>query len=158
MLAILFGLCYRGAESLQPCIEFICSNYSKNRDNTDIAQAGFISPYYLNKRFKEVAGETPLQYLTKVRLRVAMAMLHNPDYTIDLIAHQCGFWNANYFTKVYKKYTGLTPTEFRAQKISTIIPSIFARFFEIHHDCRRISRGGYEQEDIGEDFTSAIIM
>lgn len=115
------GISSNGAESVQLCIEYICSNYNKNITNYDIAQAGFISPYYLNKRFKEVVGETPLQYLTKIRLKNAMTMLHNPDYTIDTIARQCGFQNANYFTKVYKKHTGLTPSEFRNQKISTLI-------------------------------------
>ncbi|MBE6904114.1 MAG: helix-turn-helix domain-containing protein [Ruminococcaceae bacterium] len=109
------------AESVLLCIEFINTNFSREITNYDIAQAGFISPYYLNSKFKDAVGMTPLQYLTKVRLQNAMAMLYNLDYTIDFVAKQCGFKNANYFTKVYKKYTNLTPSEFRTQKRSMIL-------------------------------------
>ena len=115
------GATSSGAESVQLCIEFIRTNYHLNITNNDIAQAGFISPYYLNKRFKEVVGETPIQYLTKVRLKNAMAMLQSTDDTIDVIARRCGFQNANYFTKVFKKYLGVTPSDFRKQGATVIL-------------------------------------
>ncbi len=109
------------AESVQLCVEFIDNNFSRPIMNHDIAAAGYISPYYLNKRFKEVVGDTPLQYLTKVRLQNAMSMLFNRNYSIDEIARQSGFKNANYFSKVFKKYTNMNPSEFRESKCSTII-------------------------------------
>ena len=115
------GQASNNSESVLLCIEFINTNFSRDISNYDIAQAGFISPYYLNSKFKDAVGMTPLQYLTKVRLQNAMAMLYNLDYTIDYVAKQCGFKNANYFTKVYKKYTNLTPSEFRTQKRSMIL-------------------------------------
>jgi AraC-like DNA-binding protein len=109
------------AESVQLCIEYICSNFHRNITNKDIAQAGYISEYYLNKRFKEVVGETPLQYLTKIRLKNAIGMLQESDDSIDSIARMCGFQNANYFAKVFKKYLGVTPSDFK-KRSSGIIP------------------------------------
>lgn len=109
------------AESVQLCIEFICSNFHRNITNQDIAQAGFISQYYLNKRFREVVGETPLQYLTKVRIKNAIGMLQRTDDSIDVIARACGFQNANYFAKVFKKYMGVTPTDFKKRGAGVIL-------------------------------------
>ncbi|MBE6975069.1 MAG: helix-turn-helix domain-containing protein [Ruminococcaceae bacterium] len=107
------GVASRDAESVQLCIEYICSNFHRNITNQDIARAGFISPYYLNKRFREVVGETPLQYLTKMRLKNAISMLQSTNHSIDTVARMCGFQNANYFAKVFKKYMGMTPTDFK---------------------------------------------
>lgn len=111
-----FGTAANGAESVQLCIEFINTNFHKNIDNLDIANAGFISPYYLNKRFKDVIGETPLSYLTKTRIKQAAFLLQNPSNTIDNVAKSCGFQNANYFAKVFKKFTGVSPSEYRESK------------------------------------------
>lgn len=110
------------AESVQLCIEFIRRNYSRNITSQEIAQAGFISPYYLNKRFKEVVGDTPIQYLTKVRLKNAMALLQGTDASVEEIARRCGFQNANYFAKVCKKYVGVTPSAFRRRGTTVILP------------------------------------
>jgi YesN/AraC family two-component response regulator len=115
------GVASRDAESVQLCIEFICSNFHRNITNQDIARAGFISPYYLNKRFREVVGETPLQYLTKMRLKNAISMLQNTNHSIDAVAKMCGFQNANYFAKVFKKYMGMTPTDFKKRGSSNMI-------------------------------------
>ena len=78
-------------------------------------------PFYLNKTFKTILGETPIRYVTKIRIRYSMALLYNSDLTIDEIAEQCGFQNANYFSKVFKKYTNMSPTDFRKQHLPPII-------------------------------------
>jgi len=115
------GVVSSDMESIQLCLEFIHSNYKERIGNLDIANAGFISPYYLIKRFKDVIGETPVHYLTKLRIKQAMMMLQNPKNTVNDIARECGFQNGNYFTKVFKKFTNLSPSEYRAQKKNIIV-------------------------------------
>ena len=66
-------------------------------------------------------GVTPIHYLTKVRVRHGMHLLYDTSLPIDDIAQQCGFQNANYFAKVFRKYVNVSPTDFRRQKLTPII-------------------------------------
>lgn len=116
-----FGARSKNSESIQQCIDYIKENFAQNITITEIAKAGDLSPFYLNKTFKTILGETPIRYVTKIRIRYSMALLYNSDLTIDEIAEQCGFQNANYFTKVFKKYTNMSPTDFRKQHLPPII-------------------------------------
>ena len=116
-----FGARSKNSESIQQCIDYIKENFAQNITITEIAKAGDLSPFYLNKTFKTILGETPIRYVTKIRIRYSMALLYNSDLTIDEIAEQCGFQNANYFSKVFKKYTNMSPTDFRKQHLPPII-------------------------------------
>jgi YesN/AraC family two-component response regulator len=100
-------------EPIQLCLEFINREFGKPITLSDIAQSCQISPFYLNKCFREVVGETPIQYLTKVRIRHSTELLSQTSLSVDAIAKQCGFQNANYFAKVFKKATDLSPTEYK---------------------------------------------
>ena len=71
--------------------------------------------------FREIAGDTPLHYLIKRRITASLSMLYTTDLSIEEIAVACGFHNANYFAKVFRKYTGKSPTEFRKSDNSPII-------------------------------------
>lgn len=108
------------AESIQRCIKFIEENFFEDLSLVDIAEAGGLSPFYVNKAFKSVLGETPMRYLTKARIRYGMRLLYNTDLSVEDIAEQCGFQNANYFAKVFRKYTNTTPTVFRQQGLTPI--------------------------------------
>ena len=70
--------------------------------------------------FREIAGDTPLHYLIKRRITASLSMLYTTDLSIEEIAVACGFHNANYFAKVFRKYTGKSPTEFRKSDNSPI--------------------------------------
>ena len=54
-----------------------------------------------------------MEYLTRVRIEEAKRLLHNPQYLIDEIAENIGYDDASYFTKVFKRYEGVTPTQYR---------------------------------------------
>ncbi len=73
-------------------------------------------PYYLNRILKKYTGETIHAYLLHERVRTASAMLRAGGKTAEEIAHACGFSNPSHFAKVFKKYTGLTPTDYRKAK------------------------------------------
>jgi len=63
--------------------------------------------------FKKSFGTSIMDYLTEVRLEHAKKMLENDALTIKHISSCCGFSDQNYFTKVFEKHTGLTPTKYR---------------------------------------------
>jgi len=78
------------------------------------AQEVAMSPYYFSKVFRQVSGETFIDYLTRVRLDKAKQML-SAGASVKEASFTVGYNDPNYFSRVFKKVTGLTPTEFRLQ-------------------------------------------
>jgi len=58
-------------------------------------------------------GLSTINYINKKRMEKAKKLLSTMDTTISDIARQTGFYNISYFSKMFKKYTGLTPSEYR---------------------------------------------
>lgn len=72
------------------------------------------SAFYL--RIKKNFGVSPNTYIQNLRLDYAMKLLHDSNYTISEVAYQAGFTDPKYFSRTFKKATGLTPTEYREQQ------------------------------------------
>ena len=75
----------------------------------------FYKPILLSTLFKEVTGINFLQYLNGYRLNMAIDMMKEGGVNISEIAPKCGFQNPGYFAKIFKRYFGMTPTQFRDQ-------------------------------------------
>jgi len=93
--------------------EYIRSNVRKNITLLDVAEAVFISQYYLSHVFREVLGCTVIEYITKVKMETAKKLLHNPKNSVADVSEKLGFGDTSYFSKVFKKNEGITPTQFR---------------------------------------------
>lgn len=94
-------------------MDFIRSNYHRNLTLEEIAGAVFLSPYYVSRVFKEDQKLTIMDYLTKVRLEEAKKLLRNPRYNIDDIAEKLGYNDPSYFSKVFRRKEGMSPSKFR---------------------------------------------
>lgn len=92
---------------------YIMQNYQKDINLTDISASVFISPKYLSDLFKKETGETFLSYLTSVRIDNAKRYLQRFDLKIYEVAESVGYGNPKHFMKVFKKYTEMTPYEYR---------------------------------------------
>lgn len=68
---------------------------------------------YLYRRFKNELGVSVIDYITRRRIAHAEIMLSNPNYSIKDVAYSSGFTDQLYFSRVFKKLNGKTPTEFR---------------------------------------------
>jgi two-component system response regulator YesN len=109
---------YRSRDSkylpvLQNAADYIKENYARDLTLEEVAQAVHISPYYLSHLFKEELGVTFIGYLTKVRIEQAKILLLETNLTIQQISYMVGYQDSSYFTKVFKKLEGRTPTQFR---------------------------------------------
>ena len=79
-----------------------------------VAQAVKISPNYLSEKFKKVTGENFVGYINRRRIEKARDLLLKPDLRISEIAFAVGFQSLSQFNRVFKKFSGKSPTEYRA--------------------------------------------
>ena len=93
--------------------EYIKTNYSKSITLEDVAREINVSPQYLSKLFKEETGENFIDYLTSIRIRVAKNLLEGDEKSIKEICYSIGYSDPNYFSRIFKKIVGVTPTEYK---------------------------------------------
>ncbi len=73
-----------------------------------------ISPGYLSTLFKKEVGQTLTDYVNSRRVEQAAGMLRSGTLQVQTVAQYCGIPDVNYFSKLFKRYTGVSPKEFRA--------------------------------------------
>lgn len=81
----------------------------------EICKKTHISKYHLCRIFKENMGITITEYVKKKRLSLACQLLMNTNDKITEIAEKCGFGDSSFFTKVFAREQGMTPTQYRAK-------------------------------------------
>jgi two-component system response regulator YesN len=93
--------------------EYINSHYSKELSLEEVSQSIDISPYYFSKLFKDKTGENFIEYLTAVRIESAKRLLQDRKRSVKEICIESGYSDPNYFSRIFKKYEGVTPSEYR---------------------------------------------
>lgn len=94
-------------------VEYIRKNYSKHLSLARISEEIYLHPNYLSNIFKKEVGITLTDYLNVYRVMSAEKLLLDPKNKIYWVTEQVGFVNQRYFGEVFKKVTGMTPTQFR---------------------------------------------
>ena len=74
-----------------------------------------VTSSYLSRLFKEEMKMTLTDYVNQKRIEYAVTLLHSTEMQIQSVAYECGIQDTNYFIKLFKKQTGLTPTKYRHQ-------------------------------------------
>jgi AraC-like DNA-binding protein len=101
----------RNAESFKPLIKHIEKHYDEPLSIEQAARMVNLNPFYFCKIFKKLTGRTFVDYVNGHRMNEAERMLHHTDMNVTEIAERIGCGNANYFTKLYKKYKGMPPSQ-----------------------------------------------
>ncbi|WP_100406425.1 AraC family transcriptional regulator [Bacillus solitudinis] len=96
-------------------IDYIHQNYDCEIQVKDIAAAVNLHSGYLHRIFKANVGQTIMEYLTELRMSRAKMLLMNTDIPIIEISDYVGINSRQYFSTVFKKYTGKTPNDFRKE-------------------------------------------
>lgn len=94
---------------------YIQENYSKDISLDDVSGQVNISPYYFSKIFKEETGENFIEYLTRVRIEKAKALLVDANVSVKEAGIQSGYSDPNYFSRIFKKQMDMTPSEYKAR-------------------------------------------
>ena len=92
---------------------FLDEHYSEKLSLESVASNFYIDKHYLARLFKEQYGVTLVTYLQQVRITHAKRMLRFTDKSIEEIGLECGIGDLNYFSRVFKKLEGVSPSEFR---------------------------------------------
>ncbi|MSS77494.1 response regulator [Anaerococcus sp. WCA-380-WT-2B] len=93
-------------------IAYIEKNYGEKISISDLEKKLNYSESMLNKKFKEYTSITFNDYLNRVRIKEAIKLLENTELMIIDIAFLCGFSNQKYFSKVFKKFVGISPGKY----------------------------------------------
>lgn len=102
---------------LSPVVEYIRDNYHSEMTLDELAAIIGLSPQYLCRLFKDCYRMRPFEYLAKVRLCQAKLMLMQEKYSVNEVAQIVGYNDCSYFCSVFKKYEGLSPSEFKAMNL-----------------------------------------
>ena len=100
-------------ELMKISVNYINSNYENDLSLADIANFIYLSPSYFAKVFKKEMGISPINYLLKVRTDKAREILSSTDLQIGEVAMLVGFSSHQRFNEIFKKNTGMTPTDHR---------------------------------------------
>lgn len=93
--------------------DYIDKNLHESLDLATVAEAAVFSPFHFHRIFTFMIGETPVDYIQRLRLEKSASLLRNKEKTISDIACECGFGSISLFSRTFKKYFGITPTLFR---------------------------------------------
>lgn len=103
----------KNSEIIKKAIRYISQNYANALTLDIVANQVHLNPTYFSTLFKQSTGSSFKEYLNMVRVEESKRLLSNTDYSLIDIAIATGFEDQSYFTKVFKRYTGLTPKQFR---------------------------------------------
>lgn len=95
--------------------QYISLHYMENIGRTEIAAELGLAPEYISKLFKKETGVNLSDYLARYRVEQAKLLLDRKELSISEISEATGFENSTYFSTTFKKYTNMTPNQFRKQ-------------------------------------------
>ena len=101
---------------IQKVITYIDAEISSNLTLTELARLHSVSPEYLSTLFHRETGKTLIQFINDKRLALGADLLRQSHLQVQTIAEYCGFPDAGYFAKLFKKRYGISPKTFREKK------------------------------------------
>ena len=103
----------QNSATIKKAIAYITDNFNSTISLEDVASTVNMHPVYFSSKFKQTTGSSFKKFLNTVRIEEGKRLLANTTFSIIDIALSTGFEDQSYFTKVFKKYTGMTPKQFR---------------------------------------------
>jgi len=102
-----------GPELIEKAISYIQNHYQQDICIDEVCEFVALSVSHFCALFKQVTGSTFLEYVTRCRIEKAKYLLLHTEVKVYQLSPLVGYQDSKYFTQVFKKMTGMTPSEFR---------------------------------------------
>ncbi|MGN7382600.1 response regulator transcription factor [Paenibacillus sp. SAFN-117] len=100
---------------LQVIQQYIDRHLSENITSIDMARYLFLNPSYFSRYFKRLTGINFTDYVHQYKMKIAAKMLVTSSQTLESLAIGLGYSDRTYFSKVFKKYIGMTPSDYKTR-------------------------------------------
>jgi len=104
---------------MEAVVSYVLAHFAERVEIGRLARMVHLSVSQFDRRFKRLFQMTAQQFLLRVRVNAASRMLTSDDHSVAEIALRTGFYDQSYFTKHFKRQTGMTPTDYR-QRYQTL--------------------------------------
>jgi len=130
MLQQLIGLIARAARedegvpdptapgTMEAAIDYLHRHYNEYVSVPDLSRLCNLNPRYFIAKFKKSTGYTPVDYLQRLRIKMAKKLIRSGEYSISEAAYMVGFENMSYFTRLFRRIEGRLPSEYRKYRES----------------------------------------
>lgn len=109
------------SELAKEIIKYLREHYGENVTGSMLSDIFKYHPYHISREIKKATGMSLKAYLIDLKIKTASNMLSSTDKSITQIASECGFSDAAYFTKIFKRYKNLTPKEYRLKNKDVLV-------------------------------------
>ena len=103
----------KNSDVIRKAMKYISEHFPEPITLEEVAGHVHLNPSYFSSTFKQACGSSFKEYLNMVRIEESKRLLANTDYSLINIAIATGFEDQSYFSKVFKKHTGMTPKQYR---------------------------------------------
>ena len=100
-------------KEMEQAQQYFQEHYNEDIQIKDYAKSRSMSVSWFLRSFKEFVGQPPAQYLLTLRMNNAVSLLETTDYNVTEISAIIGYDNALYFSRLFKKHKGVSPSEYR---------------------------------------------
>jgi len=96
-------------------LDYLADHFGDQIAIADLASVAGLSEAHFSREFRKTIGDPPHQFLMRYRVEQATKMLRDPGATLSDVAHACGFSDQAHLTRLFKRFTGQTPRQYRTE-------------------------------------------
>ncbi len=106
---------YRNLDSMETAVHYFNESFTQNISIEKYAAGQHMSISWFIRCFKHYMGMTPMQYITSIRINKAKELLKNTNCSIQEVSSLSGYENPLYFSRIFRKQTGFSPSRYRKE-------------------------------------------
>jgi len=105
---------------IMDAVEYVKKNFNKDISLDSVAKVLYVNPAYLSRLFKSEVGENFTHYIMRVRIEKAKSLLRESYLKVYEISEQVGYKNEKYFSRIFRDFEGITPSEYRDSFVTSV--------------------------------------